>query len=471
MKQFFTLTALFAAFSLFAQNKPQALNMAQLGNWDDPNLPAHSSIGLVYNSVWGWADAAGKEYAVLGSMGKVHFFDVSNPANIQPLSEFSGTQNTVWREFKSYKNRVYAVCDGCSEGLMIFNVSNPQAITRTYFSNALFNRSHTITCDTTSGRLYLNGTNIAGAGIAVFDIKTNPDLPALLSLTDLTLGSNLGGYVHDSYVRNDTVYASHGYGGLVVWDFKNAAAPKNLASINTGGYNHSSWLTDDGQRMVYAEEVPAGQPLRSISFENLAAGEIVLKKSFKFPLNAPNDVANVYHNVYIKDDLCYVASYQDGLQVFDIKDPADPRQVAWFDSSPGDTIYKFTAPSGNQTVYAGAWGAYPWLPSGNILVSDMQNGLFTVKMQPTVDNVNKKKLPIKIYPNPFTDMINIDFGEKTIVEGNWKLYDYSGNLIKSGVFDDANRLCLNVPGLLPGIYALRVNASDGRSVAKKMVRL
>ena len=422
MKQLLSIFALLTAFSAFGQNHPQALNMVQLGNWDDHSLPVHQSIGLVYNSVWGWADAAGKEYAMLGSLGKVHFFDVTDPKNIVLLSEFTASSSTIWREFKMYKDRAYAVCDGCSEGLMIFNVSDPQNITRSYYSNALFSRSHTVTCDTTSGRLYMNGTNIAGSGIAVFDIKADPDSPVQIALTDLTLGANQGGYVHDSYVRNDTIYASHGYGGLVVWDFKNAAAPVALASINTGGYNHASWLTDDGQTMVYAEEVPAGQPLRAISFENLANNEIILKKSFKFPLNAPRDSANVYHNVYIKDNLCYVASYQDGLQVFDIKDAADPRQVAWFDSSPLDTVYKFTTPNGGKTVYAGAWGAYPWLPSGTILVSDMQNGLFTVRLQPTTDAVNKKKLPTKIYPNPFTDMINVDFGDKILVEGNWKLF-------------------------------------------------
>ncbi len=470
MKQFLTITALVAAFSGFGQNHPQALNMTLLGNWDDNSLPVHPSIGLVYNSVWGWVGSDGREYAMLGSMGKVSFFDVTDPVNIKLLKQFAGTSNTIWREFKSYKDHAYAVCDGCSEGLMIFDTHDPQNIQRVFYNNSLFNSSHTITCDTVSGRLYLNGTNINSGGIAIFDIKTNPASPTLISTTDLNLGGGLGGYVHDSYVRNDTVFASHGYGGFAVWDFKNPAAPKALASINTGGYNHSSWATLDGQTMVYAEEVPAGQPLRSISLENLSGGEIELKKSFKFPLNAPLDSANVYHNVYIKNNLCYVASYMDGLQVFDIKDPANPTRVAYYDTSPDDTTYKFPTPNGGTTVYAGAWGAYPWLPSGTILVSDMQNGLYTLRLEPSPSTSGSVKLPAKIYPNPFVDKIWVDFGEKALVKGNWKLFNATGNVVKSGSFDLANKICVMSAGLPPGVYALRVEAADGRSITRKLVR-
>jgi choice-of-anchor B domain-containing protein len=469
MKQFVLVIALFCTFSAFGQINPQTFNTEFLGNWDDPSLPAHQSIGLVYNSVWGWADN-GKEYAVLGSMGKVHFFDVTNPANIIPLANFAGNGNTIWREFKKYKNRVYEVCDGCSEGLMIFDISNPQNISRTYFSNALFAKSHTITCDTTSGRIYLNGTDVANSGIMVLDVTTNPDAPTVLATSDLTLGGGQGGYVHDSYVRNDTVYASHGYGGLAIWDFKNPAAPVSLASINTGGYNHSSWLTNDGKTMIYAEEVPAGQPLHLIGLENLANNEIIIKKAFKTPLHGPKDTLMVYHNVYIKEDLAYVASYLDGLQVYDIKNPTDPKQVAWYDTQNSDSTYKYPTPNGGQTVYAGAWGAYPWLPSGNLLVSDMQNGLFVVKLKPSVNATNEIRLTAAVFPNPFIDQISLDFGDKILVNGVWTLYTYTGAVVKTGNLDAVNRTCLKFPNLSAGIYVLKIVASDGRTYLRKMVK-
>ena len=46
--------------------------------------------------------------------------------------------------------------------------------------------------------------------------------------------------------------------------------------------------------------------------------------------------------------------------------PAAPDLVRFYDTYP--------LPNGSQ--YRGAWGVYPFLPSGNILLSDMQTGLY-----------------------------------------------------------------------------------------------
>ncbi|MBK9258031.1 MAG: hypothetical protein IPM42_21485 [Saprospiraceae bacterium] len=48
----------------------------------------------------------------------------------------------------------------------------------------------------------------------------------------------------------------------------------------------------------------------------------------------------------------------------------NPEIVAYYDTEPSNTNY-------NQN-YAGAWGVYPYLPSGSILASDIQNGLFVL---------------------------------------------------------------------------------------------
>lgn len=475
MKHLAALFLFLISFSANGQtNNDLSLNMTLLGNWDDETLVPQSSLGLVYNSVWGWVGADGHEYAILGGRDAVYFFDLKNPAKPTLLQKFNGLGTTIWREFKSYKNRVYAVCDGCQEGLMIFDMSEaPDTIKRSYFSNALFTNSHTITCDTTSGRLYLNGTSVGYNGILVLDIATNPDQPTAIDTLDLTFaGGNGGGYVHDSYVRGDTVYASHGYGGLGIWDFKGdkVHGPKLLGSVATGGYNHSGWLTNDGLTFVYAEEIPAGQPLHIIGLDNLENQEVSVEKAFKFPLHAPKDNNAIYHNVYIKDNLVYVASYLDGLQVFDIKDRKDPRQVAWYDTYHADTIYKIGTPSGGMTGYAGCWGAYPWLPSGTILASDMQNGLFTLKFVPTPSRTNPDRLDVVISPNPFSDMINLDFGLKSIATGTFTVYNSTGSIVIQQDFDEANRACFNTVGLAKGIYYVKVQTTDGRIAQRKMVK-
>jgi hypothetical protein len=106
-----------------------------------------------------------------------------------------------------------------------------------------FVRAHNISIDSISGRLYTSGTNNFGSGTTVLDIGTNPEVPTLLG------NYNLGTYTHDMYVRGDTLYMNNGGAGLAVYDFRNLSSPNPIGSLPVypgQGYNHSSWLTDDG---------------------------------------------------------------------------------------------------------------------------------------------------------------------------------------------------------------------------------
>ena len=82
-------------------------------------------------------------------------------------------------------------------------------------------------------------------------------------------------------------------------------------------------------------------------------------------------------NLIIKDNYVYVSHYHDGLWIWDISDPSNPIVVGNYDTYPASVA------TGN---YKGAWGVYPLLPSGNILVSDMQSGLFV--FAPLIEETN-----------------------------------------------------------------------------------
>ena len=122
------------------------------------------------------------------------------------------------------------------------------------------------------------------------------------------------------------------------------------------------------------------------------------------------------HNGIIKGDLLYVAYYHDGLRVFDISDPNNPVQVNSYDTY---------APN-NHTSYRGAWGVYPYLNSGNILVSDMQSGLYVLDMSnsstTTFNIVNSKH---NIYPNPAGELFHIKDHIGDVLE----IYDFSGKRV------------------------------------------
>jgi hypothetical protein len=57
------------------------------------------------------------------------------------------------------------------------------------------------------------------------------------------------------------------------------------------------------------------------------------------------------------------------MTVLDISNTADPKEVGYFD----------TFPVSDNTSFNGAWGVYPYLPSGVVLISDISSGLYVVR--------------------------------------------------------------------------------------------
>ena len=77
------------------------------------------------------------------------------------------------------------------------------------------------------------------------------------------------------------------------------------------------------------------------------------------------------HNGYMRGSYYYVSHYRRGVVVYDAADPNQLVEVAHFDN--------YVTPSSNVAGTDGTWGVYPFLPSGNLLVSDIENGLFVLR--------------------------------------------------------------------------------------------
>jgi len=194
--------------ALSAQNP--SLNMTLLGQWTVDSLPVHS--GIKFNDVWGYADCQGREYAILGSAGRIHFIDVTQPGEPTEIASFPGSTNSIWRDFKTFRDRAYACADQGTDGLMVFDMSRlPDTVIMTYQNNSVFRRSHNLWVDTLQGRLYMAGANTQSNGVIIYDLNANPDSPTLLASIPLP-----GGYIHDIHVVNHIGYCSHGGNGLWV---------------------------------------------------------------------------------------------------------------------------------------------------------------------------------------------------------------------------------------------------------------
>jgi choice-of-anchor B domain-containing protein len=361
--------AILLCFPAVAATFGQAVEAKMLGNWHNDDLVIQPWVNGRYNEIWGFA-INGHEYAVLGSTEGLHIIDVTDPANIFEAFFVEGSSHgshVVHRDFKTFKGHLYAVCDEGNSTLQIIDVNNlPNSVTQVYNSNEFVNTAHNLFIDTVAQRLYLNG---AGFQTISLDISNPADPQLLAKYPNAAL--NLP-YTHDCYVNNNIGIMNCGGSGLWLVDFSNPATPvlkSTLTSYVDAGYNHSGWTSEDGNYYFLCDE-DWGHDIKVINISNLSDPEVITTLS---PASWSGEIP---HNCIVRGNLLYVSYYYDGLQVFDISDPIHPKRVAYYDTYPG----------ANEFFYAGAWGVNPFLPSGNVLIGDIQGGMFLFeKITPPLD--------------------------------------------------------------------------------------
>ena len=77
------------------------------------------------------------------------------------------------------------------------------------------------------------------------------------------------------------------------------------------------------------------------------------------------------HNAFIIGNYAYISWYTEGLVVVDMSDSSDLKKHASYDTSP------YAPGSG----YEGAWGCYPFSPSGVVYISDRGEGLHILRVE------------------------------------------------------------------------------------------
>ncbi|MEO5905111.1 MAG: choice-of-anchor B family protein [Saprospiraceae bacterium] len=375
MMKHLLLFLLFAPVSIFAQS----YNMTLFANLDWDGLPTR--YGVQYSDCWGYTNNAGNEIAIIGLIEQIRFIDVTNPANPQSILHYTVknagtdvTNKSLWRDFDTFGQYIYAVADEGAQGLLVFDMSNaPDTITLASQTNTFFNRAHTLFIDQPNGRLYLAGSNNQANGIKIYDLNADPLNPPQLGI--FPLNGFGGGYIHDIYVRDNIGYASHGsLQKINIYDFSNLPTITLLGSIDNypeEGYNHSSWLDGTGTYLVMCDET-IGSDVKLINVTdpgNISGDDIHTFYSELLGAGVPG--SSVSHNPYIVGNLAYVSYYEDGVQVFNISDPTNITSYAYYDTYPANVQYN---------GFEGCWGVYPFFPSGTLLGSDMNYGLYIMEI-------------------------------------------------------------------------------------------
>ncbi len=363
-----------------------------LYNWQDTTLVSSWTYANTYNECWGLI-VNNREFAVIGSTAGTHFFDITDPQNSIQVAFVAGAYTgggVIHRDFHDFSGYLYIVCDeGSSSTLQIVDITNlPNSVNTVYDSNELFSKSHNIFIDTAAAKLYACASNSA---LDVYNLNTPTNPVLIYSYSGV-------GHVHDAFVRNDTAYLNCGNDGLRIFDFSNVNQigdqPSLLGSLTSypdAGYNHSGWLNDKGTIYIMQDE-NHGYDVKILDVSDLS--NISVASTF----NSGVSENSMAHNGIIKDHLAFIPYYHDGLRVFNISDPSNPIQIWEY-----DTYFP-----NNHTSYKGAWGVYPYLPSGNIIVSDMQTGLYIIELSiGSTSTIKTNMTENNIWPNPVLEKFSI----------------------------------------------------------------
>ncbi len=465
----------FSPILLYAQAQEATL----LGTWDDPTLVGSAAFNNTYNDTWGIA-VGGHEYAIIGSTAGTHFIDVTEPT--MPFEahfvagQFAGAQ-VIHRDFHDYQGYLYAVSDQGTSSLQIIDLANlPAGVDVVYDSDTLFERTHNIFIDSTAARLYTFSTKGGPQGhspMRIYDLA-DPVNPTFIGEYS-NFGSITPNSVHDGYVRDNIAFLNCG-DGLAVVDFADTDNPVTLSTMTNyaqAGYNHSGWANKDCTHYYLADE-NHDLDIKTVDISDYSDVEVINT----FDAEA-SSVSSIVHNLIVGCNYLYASYYYDGLQVYDISDVENPQRVLYYDTSSETDGFS----------YKGAWGVYPYLPSGNILVSDMQEGLFVFeglgehcdpnenvtscrRTGTNTTQVKDKVSGLTIFPVPANNTLNLSLNANELLKKiQIRLTNLTGKVIRDfGHFDfhqGENKIQLNIDATIPnGFYLLSVSNGAFRKVVK-----
>jgi len=497
LKKYFLLVLVsFFTSSLIAQT-PCDPTTGMAGNFscNDYDLMSRLPISVLATTlgneegsdIWGWTDPLnGKEYAIVATTNSTAFVDISDPVSPIFLGriETANGNTSFWRDVKVYNNHAFIVADSVGDhGMQVFDLTilrNGIDPDLTYDSTQVLRYTgdggggdivigscHNIVINETEGVAYLVGCSSANGGGPIFVDITNPSNP--VTIGDYTAG----GYSHDAqvityngpdsdYTGKQIYIGSNGNSNkVVILDVtnKNNVVAINEFSYPQISYAHQGWFTDDQRYFLLGDEGDEqsfGIPTKTVIFDfndldaNFNNGALI--NTYSGPTNA------IDHNGYVHNGKFYLANYRAGLRVLDV-----PTLVS-NNNANAEIGYFDTYPTGsNGASFNGAWSVYPYFASGNIIISDIERGLFIVRQSETLSTESFEiENAFSLSPNPTTGFATLKSGNKNI--NTIEIYSILGQKVFETNNINASEFVLPVNDYAKGVYLIKVNNSKTKKL-------
>jgi len=351
------------------------------------------------SDLWVWEGIDGRDYAVTGTWGargEAFFWDVTDPTNIHTIDTVQVDARTVNDVKVSEDGRIAVITrEGASNrrnGIIILDVSDPSNV------EILSEYNEDLTGGVHNAFIYENHVYAVNNG-RKYDIINieDPRNPRTVSQFEL---DTPGHSIHDVWIEDGIAYSSNWSDGVVAVDIgSNTSAdmpgaggsPENPVPLGSykypSGWNHAAFpfkskSTGDFYIAAGDEAFPYG-----LDFEgpNRAAGWVHFVKMNGW--DNPEEVARYQvpeagsHNYWIEDDILYAAFYNGGLRIVDLSGELmgdlyqQGREIGIFLPTDKDAAI----PNSPFT-----WGPMPY--KGLIYLSDWNSGIWAVKVgdDPTI---------------------------------------------------------------------------------------
>ncbi|HNA56652.1 MAG TPA: choice-of-anchor B family protein, partial [Chitinophagales bacterium] len=273
------------------------------------------------SNLTGWSDGAGNEYAIVGTYDGTSIVDITDPTDPTEVAFVNGN-NSIWREVRTWDHYAYVVTEA-GGGLLCIDLSGlPASVSYNYTNCGIgLSTGHTVFCDE-NGFVHIFGSNIGAGGDQILDANANPMDPEFAGEVDMW-------YIHDGYVRGDTLWAGNIYNGwFSVWDISDKTSPVLKAQQSTpDNFTHNTWLTDDGNYLFTTDEV-TNATVASYDVSDLTD----IKELDQFQANP--GTSSIPHNVMVLGDFLVTAYYRDGVVITDATYPDNMIKVGEYDTSP-----------------------------------------------------------------------------------------------------------------------------------------
>jgi hypothetical protein len=196
----------------------------------------------------------------------------------------------------------------------------------------------------------------------------------------------ISGY-HDFYLaydpatRQDKFYGA-GAGGYYIYDVTHTDQVKLITSI-TGmagvGWGHTITPTPDGAFAVTETEYQWA-PLRLFDLRPGLEGKV---QSINQPTAIWNaDWNDLAHNHEVRWPYVFVSAYEDGLQIFNMQNPQEPKTIGWYFTCEctHNSGYGGVPNWEGHSIFNGAFGVMVRNADGLIMITDSNTGAWFFKL-------------------------------------------------------------------------------------------